>query len=99
MGTRHRSLALKTGTSTGIGYEPAKRCTEAGFDLLLAVHEAAIHRAAVRLRIIGVSVEHVEGELAATNGVDRFYGDGRGRPIDVLMANAWHGLYLRCDMN
>lgn len=52
----------------------------------------AIHEVGGRLRVIGVLVNAVEADLATTEGVDRLYEAARGRPIDVLMANAGHGL-------
>lgn len=90
--TESRSLAVVTGASTGIGYELAKRCADEGYDLLIAADEAAIHEAADRLRQKGVFVNALEADLATTDGVDRLYQAAQDRPIDVLMANAGHGL-------
>jgi short-subunit dehydrogenase len=88
----NQGFAVVTGASTGIGYELAKRCAEEGYDLLIAADQAAIHEAAERLRDIGVFVSALEADLATIEGVDRFYEAAKGRPIDVLMANAGHGL-------
>jgi short-subunit dehydrogenase len=90
--TEPRLFAVVIGASTGIGYELAKRCAEEGYDLLIAADEEAVHEAAGRLRAIGVSVDAVKVDLATTDGVDRLYDTARGRAIDVLMANAGHGL-------
>lgn len=60
--------------------------------MLIAADEMAIHEVGGRLRVIGVLVNAVEVDLATTEGVDRLYEAARGRPIDVLMANAGHGL-------
>lgn len=90
-GTDH-GLAIVTGASSGIGFELAKRCAEEGFDLLIAADEAAIHEAAGQIREIGVFVNAIETDLATIEGVERLYEASRGRPIDLLMANAGHGL-------
>ena len=34
----------------------------------------------------------METDLATTEGVDELYGATNGRPVDILMANAGHGL-------
>ena len=39
MSTGIRPLAIVTGASTGVGYELAKRCAEAGFDLVVAADD------------------------------------------------------------
>ena len=90
--TDSRSFAVVTGASTGIGYELAKRCADEGYDLLIAADEAAIHEVADRLRQKSVVVNALEAYLATTDGVDRLYQAAQDRPVDVLMANAGHGL-------
>lgn len=87
-------LAVVTGASTGIGYELAARCADAGFDLVIAADEPEIHDAAQRLATRGVNVMPVEVDLATPEGVDRLYTVVKesGRPVDVLIANAGRGL-------
>ncbi len=90
--TIERPFALVTGASSGIGYELAQYCAEQGFDLLIAADEPEIEQAAVDFRGMGVSVDAVQADLATLEGVDELYREARGRPIDVLCANAGHGL-------
>jgi short-subunit dehydrogenase len=87
-----RSLAVVTGASSGIGFYLAKECAENGYDLLIAADSTELKEAADRLRAFGVNVQTVETDLATTEGVDELCGATNGRPVDVLMANAGHGL-------
>jgi short-subunit dehydrogenase len=87
-----RSLALVTGASSGIGFHLAKECAENGFDLLIAADSLELKEAAEKLRSFGVDVQIVETDLATTEGIDELYEATNGRPVDVLMANAGHGL-------
>jgi short-subunit dehydrogenase len=52
-----------TGASTGIGYELAKCCADAGCDLIVCADEAEIEAAAERLRAAGPSVRAVRADL------------------------------------
>ena len=85
-------FAIVTGASSGIGYELAAICAREGFDLLVGADSPEIHRAAENFRALGATVEALEVDLAAVEGVDRFYEAARGRPVDALLANAGHGL-------
>jgi short-subunit dehydrogenase len=92
MESEKRGLAVVTGASTGIGYELAKCCANHGFDLLIAADESAITETATQLRGAGVAVDAVEADLATIDGVDKLYAAAKGRPVEVLLANAGRGL-------
>jgi uncharacterized protein len=87
-----RPLAVVTGASAGIGYELAKLCAQNGYDLVIAADQAKIDDAARNFRELGIMVDAVEVDLATLEGVDRLYAAINGRPVDVLVANAGHGL-------
>jgi uncharacterized protein len=90
--SKQRELAVVTGASTGIGYELALCCARRGFDLLIAADQSRIHEAADHFRTLGVSVDALQVDLATIEGVDQLYETTRGRPVDLLLANAGHGL-------
>ena len=87
-----RCLAVVTGASSGIGFYLAKECAENGYDLLIAADSAELDQAAEKLRSFGVNVQTVKTDLATTQGVEKLYEATNGRPVDILMANAGHGL-------
>ena len=92
MAKLERRLAVVTGASTGIGYELAKCCADAEFDLIVVADEPAIHSAAKDLEAFAVKVEAVEADLATIAGVDRLIDSIAGRSVDALLANAGRGL-------
>ena len=92
---RHKkdsSFAIVTGASSGIGYELALICAREGYELLIAADSPEIEQAASQLRAHGATVTALEADLATREGVDRLYEMTGGRQVDVLMANAGHGL-------
>lgn len=86
-----RKLAIVTGASSGIGREIAQLAAAEGYDLIVAADESLADSAA-GLAAHGVNVEGVEADLATPAGVERLLAAAAGRPIDVLVANAGHGL-------
>lgn len=86
-----RKYALITGASSGIGLELAKLAAADGYDLLV-VADTSLAETASELRGTGVDVQAVEIDLSTFEGVDRLLAAAGGRKVDVLMANAGHGL-------
>lgn len=86
-----RKLAIVTGASSGIGREIALLAAADGYDLILAADEPLVD-ASAELRAKGVEVATVEADLATPVGVERLLAAAEGRDIDVLVANAGHGL-------
>jgi short-subunit dehydrogenase len=87
-----RPLAVVTGASSGIGYELARLAAEDGHDLIIAADRPEIVEAAQAFRQFGAAVDHLQVDLATREGVDKLLQLVGGRPVDVLMANAGHGL-------
>ena len=85
-------LAVVTGASTGIGFELASIAAEGGYDLIVCADEALIEAAAADFRTHGTDVQSVEADLSTIEGVDALLAATKGRDIDVLCANAGHGL-------
>lgn len=85
-------FAIVTGASTGIGFELASIAAEHGYDLLVVANEPLIDAAARDFETHGVSVQSVEADLSSFEGVDRLLATVNGRPVDLLCANAGHGL-------
>ncbi len=87
-----RPFAIVTGGSSGIGYELAAICAREGFDLLIAADRGDINSAANLLRAEGARVETLQVDLATADGVARVVSAAGRRSVDVLIANAGHGL-------
>jgi len=83
---------MVTGASSGIGYELAILCAKDGFNLLVVADDPKIEEAAKQFQNYGVEVRALQADLATREGVDEFYEAAQGRPVDVLLANAGHGL-------
>jgi short-subunit dehydrogenase len=85
-------FAIVTGASTGIGFELAQLAVENGYDLLVVANEALINDAAADFRRNGANVDAVEADLSTIEGVDQVIAATNGRQVDLLCANAGHGL-------
>lgn len=92
MGRAEKRLAIVTGASSGIGLELARICAGEGYDLLIAADRAEIEDAADQLRAEGAQVIAIQADLSTTRGVDDVLEARRGRAVDLLCANAGHGL-------
>jgi len=84
-------LAVITGASTGIGFELARLAVADGYDVIIAADEPLIHQVAEDLHRNGVEVTPVETDLSTFEGVEALLAAAKGRPIDVLCANAGVG--------
>jgi short-subunit dehydrogenase len=88
----NKPFAIVTGASSGIGLELALICAREGFDLLVTADRPEVDEAARRLRELGADTQAVQTDLATTQGVDQVVAAIGGRTVDVLLANAGHGL-------
>lgn len=77
-------FAIITGASTGIGYELAKLAAADGYSLLLA--------ADTPFADVPAGAETIEVDLSTFEGVDQLLGKAGGRQVDLMCANAGHGL-------
>jgi short-subunit dehydrogenase len=84
-------LAIVTGASSGIGLELAKLAARDGYDLIVAADTPLVD-ATRELEGFGVEIRNVETDLSTFAGVDQLLDAAGGREIDVLVANAGHGL-------
>ncbi|MDQ3077382.1 MAG: SDR family NAD(P)-dependent oxidoreductase [Pseudomonadota bacterium] len=84
-------FAIVTGASTGIGLEIAKLAAADGYDLLVAADTPFVD-AAAGLQDLGVEVRQVECDLSTPQGVDQLLDAAGSRDVDILVANAGHGL-------
>lgn len=85
-------FAIITGASTGIGFELATLAAKDGYDILVVADEPLINAAADDFKQFGTQVTSVEADLSTIEGVDTLLAAAEGRQIDLLCANAGHGL-------
>ncbi|KQS02204.1 oxidoreductase [Sphingomonas sp. Leaf357] len=83
-------FAIITGASSGIGLELAKLAAADGYDLLL-VADTPFVNASAGIQSNG-KVDTLDADLATIEGVDRLLDAAGGRRVDLLCANAGHGL-------
>ncbi len=86
-----RKLAIVTGASSGIGLEIAKLAAGDGFDLIVAADTPFVE-AGPALKDLGADVRQIEADLSTKQGVDQLLGLIGDQQVDVLVANAGHGL-------
>jgi len=86
-----RKLAVVTGASSGIGLELAKCAAQDGFDLLVAADTPFVE-AGPAFDEYDVTVQSIEADLSSRQGVHQLLDLIASRPVDVLVANAGHGL-------
>ncbi|WP_294173833.1 SDR family NAD(P)-dependent oxidoreductase [uncultured Sphingomonas sp.] len=84
-------LAIVTGASSGIGLELAKLAAGEGYDLIVASDTPQVD-AGAGLKETGASVQSIEADLATEQGVRQLLDLVGERQVDVLVANAGHGL-------
>ena len=77
-------FAIITGASTGIGAELAKLAAQDGYELLLVADTPFTETPA--------GAQTLEADLSTFDGVDKLLATAGGRQIDLLCANAGHGL-------
>jgi len=77
-------FGIVTGSSTGIGMELAKLAAQDGYDLLLV--------ADTPFTDVPAGAETLQADLSTLEGVDQLLQKAGGRQIDLLCANAGHGL-------
>ena len=92
--SRDKPLALVTGASSGIGLELGKVLAAEGYDLALAA-DRPLDEAESAVRAAGAVVTlslHVD--LSKADGVDALFERVQAlcRPVEILCANAGHGL-------
>jgi short-subunit dehydrogenase len=93
MTTQQRPFAVVTGASTGIGFELAKCCIGAGYDVLIVADEHEIFNAESKLKVPnGPKVQALLADLATRSGVDQLCDAIGERQVDALLANAGRGL-------
>jgi uncharacterized protein len=86
-----RPLAVITAASHGIGFELARQCASHGYDLFIAA-DGSLGDAIQELECLGARVEAVKADPGDLSDVDELLSTLGDRPVEVLFANAGHGL-------
>jgi short-subunit dehydrogenase len=81
-------LAVITGASSGIGLEIARLASAEGYDLIVASDTPMVDAGAG----LDGEVDSIEADLATSEGVRLLLQQIGDRQVDVLVANAGHGL-------
>jgi len=81
-------LAVITGASSGIGLEIAKLATADGYDLIVASDTPQVDASAG----LDGDVSSIQADLSTEQGVRQLLNQIGDREVDVLVANAGHGL-------
>ncbi|GAA4015182.1 SDR family NAD(P)-dependent oxidoreductase [Sphingomonas swuensis] len=81
-------LAVITGASSGIGLEIARLASAEGYDLIVASDTPQVDASAG----LDGDVSTIEADLATEQGVRQLLTQIGDREVDVLVANAGHGL-------
>ena len=81
-------LAVITGASSGIGLEIARLASAEGYDLIVASDTPMVDAGAG----LDGEVDSIEADLATDQGVKQLLAQIGDRNVDVLVANAGHGL-------
>jgi len=84
-------LAVITGASSGIGLEIARLAAGEGYELIVASDTPQVD-AGAGLKNLGVEVRSIDTDLSSQQGVQKLLDTIGDRQVDVLVANAGHGL-------
>ncbi|WP_018501403.1 glucose 1-dehydrogenase [Parafrankia discariae] len=97
MGQLAGKTAVVTGGTTGIGLAAARRLAEEGAHVFVTGRREAELDAAVKE--IGADATGVQGDVSDLADLDRLYRvvAERGRPVDVLFANAGGGSFATLE--
>lgn len=89
---RLSGLAVVTGASSGIGRELARLAARDGCELILVADRDLAEAEEASRHAGAASVETVEADLASPDRLRKLMAVVGDRSVDVLMANAGHGL-------
>lgn len=91
MADASRPLAVITGASSGIGRELAMLAAQRGYDLVLAA-DTDLAEVEAKTSALGAKIITLQLDLAVASDVAQVISLLQGMKVDVLMANAGHGL-------